>query len=363
MHKKLIVIVGLLSACGVDDSESWLQGAIVNGKQHYGHKSVVQLRHGSSLCTATLIGYKTALTAAHCVKPGETHYLVVDGFWHQLASTKRHEAYSTYSHANDVALVFLGASIGVTPSRVSTLPPSVGQTITMIGYGKTGEDVKDSGIKRIASTTLSSKTSTRLKYFNKDLGNICNGDSGGPSFATIDGQEVQVGVHSLKYGKCGDGGADMRVDVYKDWIVKHSNGDTLLGPTKPTPPTPEPAPTPSPKPGDADGDGIPDAEDLCSNTPAGAKVWTQGEWKGCASGQTKDPTPPPTPPTPPKPDPTPEPKPDPKPDPNPTKPDADGDGIPDVEDRCDKTPSKWHSAVHQSGDYKGCYPNGDVITN
>lgn len=359
MNKQLIVIVSLLSACGVDNSESWLQGAIVNGTKHYGHPSVVQLRHGGSLCTATLIGQKTALTAAHCVKPGDTHYLVVDGLWQLASSYKRHESYTTTGHDNDIALVFLGASIGVAPSRVSTLSPGYGQAITMVGYGKTGEGATDSGIKRIASTTLSSKTSTRLKYFTKGLGNICNGDSGGPSFASIEGQEVQVGVHSLKYGKCGDGGADVRVDAYKDWIVKHSNGDVLLGPTKPTPP--QPAPAPAPKPGDADSDGVPDAEDLCSNTPAGAKVWTQGEWKGCAGGQTKDPTPPPTPPTPP--DPNPKPDPEPEPDPNPTKPDADGDGIPDAEDRCDKTPTKWHAAINQSGAYKGCYPNGDVITN
>ena len=49
--------------------------------------------------------------------------------------------------------------------------------------------------------------------------------------------------------------------------------------------------------------------------------------------------------------------------PGPTTPDADGDGVPDGVDRCNTTPPKWHSAVHQSGDYKGCYPNGDVITN
>jgi hypothetical protein len=40
---------------------------------------------------------------------------------------------------------------------------------------------------------------------------------------------------------------------------------------------------------DADHDGIPDSEDVCSNTPAGATVWTSGEWIGCSEGQHKDP--------------------------------------------------------------------------
>lgn len=40
--------------------------------------------------------------------------------------------------------------------------------------------------------------------------------------------------------------------------------------------------------GDADCDGVPDAEDLCSNSPAQANVWTTGEWKGCGQGEARD---------------------------------------------------------------------------
>jgi len=39
---------------------------------------------------------------------------------------------------------------------------------------------------------------------------------------------------------------------------------------------------------DADGDGIPNAQDRCSNTPAGAPVWPSGDWMGCAGGQFVD---------------------------------------------------------------------------
>ena len=37
-----------------------------------------------------------------------------------------------------------------------------------------------------------------------------------------------------------------------------------------------------------DGDGVPDAQDLCSNTTRGAAVWRSGEWSGCAGGQFRD---------------------------------------------------------------------------
>ncbi len=39
---------------------------------------------------------------------------------------------------------------------------------------------------------------------------------------------------------------------------------------------------------DSDGDGVPDAKDLCSNTPKGGPVWKSGKFIGCAGGQIRD---------------------------------------------------------------------------
>src|SRR5690606_35766098 len=86
---------------------------------------------------------------------------------------------------------------------------------------------------------------------------------------------------------------------------------------------------------DADADGIPDAEDLCSATPVGAKVHVDGAWKGCSQGQTRDR------------------------DEGFTggvvirdRNDLDGDGIPNEEDLCSNTPKG--ATVHTTGDWKGC---------
>lgn len=79
--------------------------------------------------------------------------------------------------------------------------------------------------------------------------------------------------------------------------------------------------------GDTDRDGIPDAADMCSKTPAGANVWTEGEWIGCAGGQRRD-----------------------------SGPwggaDADGDGISDAKDLCNKTPPG--ARVWTYGEWAGC---------
>lgn len=39
---------------------------------------------------------------------------------------------------------------------------------------------------------------------------------------------------------------------------------------------------------DLDGDCVPNAQDQCSRTAAGAAVWKQGAWAGCGDGQFKD---------------------------------------------------------------------------
>jgi hypothetical protein len=78
---------------------------------------------------------------------------------------------------------------------------------------------------------------------------------------------------------------------------------------------------------DTDRDGIPDVADLCSGTPAGANVWTFGEWLGCAGGQRRD-----------------------------SGPwggtDTDGDGISDAKDLCTKTPAG--KKVWTNGEWTGC---------
>lgn len=79
--------------------------------------------------------------------------------------------------------------------------------------------------------------------------------------------------------------------------------------------------------GDSDGDGIRDALDMCSKTAAGANVWTEGEWIGCAGGQRRDGGPW-------------------------SGTDGDGDGIADAKDLCTKTPAGQR--VWTYGEWTGC---------
>lgn len=224
------------------------QAAIVNGQTYNGHPSVGQLQiGGSGLCTATLIGKRTVLTAAHCI--GSSHTFYVGGKGYQAVSAKRHPQYSSYTQIYDIAVIILGSEPPITPSAIPSSAPTLGMEVTLIGYGVTSENGSDSGVKRIAKNTIAQLDATEMNFLGAggSKGNTCYGDSGGPAFATINGQEVVVGVTSRGTPPCGVDGIDTRVDAYRSWITTEANGDVVVGGTTPPPPPPPPVDTIAPQ--------------------------------------------------------------------------------------------------------------------
>jgi len=92
-----------------------------------------------------------------------------------------------------------------------------------------GENGSDSGTKRIATNTIARVRSTTIAFLGSGngIGNTCNGDSGGPAFSIIDGEEVVVGVTSSGTVPCGNDGFDTRVDVFAAWLEQIAAGDLV----------------------------------------------------------------------------------------------------------------------------------------
>ena len=233
-----ILFVVALGACGPGelvlppDLVKTEAQPVVNGKTYSGHPSVghllIKSGQGAAACTATLVGKHTVLTAGHCVRPGLTHDFSIGGKTYSTTKVVRHPQYSLGQTAvNDIALIALNSDPPVTPSIVSQKPPFVGQKITIIGYGVTSTNSKDSGVKRIARNTVATVTSSRFTFNGSggETGNTCSGDSGGPAFATVDGREVHLGVHSMASQPCGSRGINTRTDAYHSWLLSQSGGD------------------------------------------------------------------------------------------------------------------------------------------
>jgi uncharacterized protein YkwD len=230
---------------------------LVNGQTDHGHPSVGRLLTNSTSCTATLVGSRTVLTAAHCVGKSGLRFVVGGRTYYPSHYVPHPRCELNMQHPDcthstgiefDIAVVILKNSVAnITPSPISTRKPSVGQRLVLVGYGKTSEGGGGSGTKRMGTNTIDAVQSTKLRFLGASGSdsNLCNGDSGGPSFGLgSTGEEVVVGVHSSKdITGCGTGGTDMRVDVFEQWLVASSGGDIRLpGTAAPTPPN-NPPPT------------------------------------------------------------------------------------------------------------------------
>lgn len=236
----LLLLLTLLGACA-PPSLGTRRAPIINGVPDPLHPAVGLLTAaGEPSCTATLVGSRTLLTAAHCLsdeeKPPYTLLspitIELGGTSHAAASATIHPSYSGWSLAGDVGVVRLAQPVpGIAPALVATNAPVQGEAIVIVGFGcsQTGPGSSQTfGVKRKGETTIEAVGASELAYpLGAALPSLCEGDSGGPSFATRGGVEQLVGVHSYDLDASS---FDQRADAYRSWIASEAQGDLYQGP-------------------------------------------------------------------------------------------------------------------------------------
>jgi hypothetical protein len=210
--------------------------AITDGVTDTGHAPVGLILIGASggkaksICTGTIVGSKTVLTATHCLEVGENTLFQHDKTLYQVVKMIRRTDWdpSSSKYRKDIGLAVLDKVIPNAPMyTLASVAPTKSGAVTLVGFGTTADGVKDAGTKRKASNTIAAVQSD---YFTitgtgSGVGNACQGDSGGPVLATVSGKTQILGVISASNAPCGSKSFHVRVDVFRSWLVQQAAGD------------------------------------------------------------------------------------------------------------------------------------------
>jgi uncharacterized protein (TIGR03382 family) len=187
------------------------------------------------LCSATLIGSRTLVTAAHCVSRARwvrasnaPRWSLEAAAWHAVREVYVHPAYDV-AHPTDhdlgFALLAEAPDVQARPWNRKSLQGYGGAALRAVGYGTALDPSEDTGVRRSVALSIRDVSGDVFRLGDRQGHGICHGDSGGPSFHVFpDGVERLVGVHSFTSTEnCVDGG-DVRVDAYAsvigEWLKK-----------------------------------------------------------------------------------------------------------------------------------------------
>src|SRR5690606_6598664 len=115
-----------------------------------------------------------------------------------VASVTYHPSYSGSSLQNDIGYVTLTADAPVEPMKLSPSMDAswVGKELIFVGYGASnGIQQTGYGTKRFVAMPIQQVWAKQFRYAVSGK-NTCNGDSGGPAFAQVDGELLLAGVTS-----------------------------------------------------------------------------------------------------------------------------------------------------------------------
>jgi len=251
--RRLVFVSLLASASAVAGPEAPIIGGSAATQGEYPNVVgiVLQTSQGEALCTGTLITQDWVMTAGHCVLPSEAGvgsqadvtaalrvYVGVLSIFPPPSGNTGLAAQDSMPDpmfdinalgSHDMGLIHLASPVeGVAPVKLEfdASQAQPGLAVTQVGYGETSNNGPAGTLYTVGQTTVSCESvglgnaDADLLCFNQTNGTgKCSGDSGGPSFAQIGGETIEVGVTSFGDQTCATFGADTRVAAEKSFLL------------------------------------------------------------------------------------------------------------------------------------------------
>lgn len=209
---KTISVSIILFGCKPLQSKPLVMNGIV--VPHESYPSVVLLSteftddtgfQATSTCTGTAISHQLVLTAAHCINTVNKTY------WVNSSTKKSVAAENFFVHPNynrnkrssmhganpyDIAVIVFNPDTFKDISPLATKPPSIGDTIQFIGFGRNNqgkdkEQIDSTGVKRVGTNKVLNFINSNIyfegiawddKLQENSQSSSAPGDSGGPLF-------------------------------------------------------------------------------------------------------------------------------------------------------------------------------------